>query len=266
MAILSKELIWRAKCWLERMFGRIYTTQVKEDIPCDFRSHVFVMRVTGLWPTADDSSQYKWLTIASFLCVCVLTPASVVVNIFFAHSIEQAMDHLFISSSGLPTAVRAGVLYWHRHSIRNIFRIHAGLTRNTSSEHTAYNDRLARMNFHIHMILTALYSAVMLAISVQIIFMVPQGRILSSTAYLPYAFAQHRSLYLAVLTYQVCSSWVNIMTASTQDAVFVAMINTVCGHVKQLKERLQQLNANGDDATFYKDLIDCCQRYADCLR
>lgn len=57
------------------------------------------------------------------------------------------------------------------------------------------------------------------------------------------------------------------ITVATQDSLFVAMVNIVCGHVRQLKVRLRHLGEDdGDNSKFYKDLMDCCKRYEECLR
>lgn len=255
-----------ASLWLKRQFARIYTTQVKEHIPCGFGSHALALRVMGLWPTANDSSQYKWLTVAYFVIVSIYLPFSMFVNIFYANSIKEAMNHLFITLSGWAIAIRTAALYWRQDSMRDIFRIHAGLVRCAESEHAARNERIACINSRLHMTITALYYAVLCAVFAQIAFLEPEHRILSSTSLLPYDLAQRRTVYLTMLMFQMFSAFFKVLSVATLDSVFVALINAVCGHVRQLKERLRHLGANGDDFTFYQQLVDCSKRYEDCLR
>lgn len=51
----------RVTSWVQRL----YTAVVTEDIPHGFRSQVLLMRVTGAWPTTDNSFLYKCLTIVA---------------------------------------------------------------------------------------------------------------------------------------------------------------------------------------------------------
>lgn len=255
-----------AVTWFKRIIGRIYGTQLTEIIPYGFRSQIFVLRLAGLWPTADDSPSYKWLTNAYFFFVGLCYPMSMFVNIFYVGSVEGIMDNLFLVFSGLAIAVKAGNLYWRHDSIREIFRLHVVLLRDASREHTLQHDRIARINDRINMAVTAFYSALITAMIIQLFFSVRQERFFASTTYIPFDGAQRSSVYLFVLVYQVLNSWHNIITVASQDSLFLAMIITVCRHVRQLKERLQQLNSNGDDSKFYVDLIDSCKRYNSCLR
>lgn len=257
MAKICKELCSRVTAWVDRL----YAVQIKEFVPRGFRSHVFGLRVTGLWPTIDDDSRrYTCFTAASYLLVGIIVPLMVSANIITADSIEGAMDHLFLSLTYHTSAVKAAIIYWHRDSIRDYFRMYANLLRGVDCATTE------RMNIRIHVWLTAVYILAWTAIAIQTVFTAPEEAIWRSTVHWPYEFARSRWLYLTVLVYQALSIFVNIFWVGVEDALYVALINAACSHVTELKERLRRLGTQQNDLLFYKDLIKCCERYEKCLR
>lgn len=272
MAILSKEHISRAITWLIRVTDRIYATQVKEFIPHGFRSHVFIMRMMGMWPTADnDSPRYKWLTIAAFLIAGILYPLSLLVNIVFINRFAEAMDYLFIALACWVATFKAGVIYWRRDIIRELFRIHVSLMSDARQNTMEINERIVRMNVCAHVAQTALYLLSWILFVVEVVTLAPGDGIYPSTWKWPYAFAQQRAIYLIVLVSQMmCDYGVSIYLALT-DTLSMALINEICGHLEQLKANLRVLGAHdrsddGRDTEFYKGLLECCRKYEQCLR
>lgn len=251
--------------WFTGIRDKIYAAQVKEDVPLGFRSQVFVMRVTGIWPTTNDSPWYKWLTIGFFFIVGFLAPLTLFVNVFYSNNIQEAIEHSFVALNFWATAIKAGVSLWRRNNLRHIFRIQANLM-NASGSNVQRNDQVARMNYLVHIGFTVLYCSTMSGAVIQATLSKPEDAIFPSTAPLPYGFARRRSVYLAVLVYQILGGYGIIIWAGIKDSLFFAFINTVCGHVAQLKERLQSLGTDGDDMTFYRDLVECCKCYEDCIR
>lgn len=265
MANKIKESASRASAWLLRTCDRIYTSQVKESVPPGWKSYIFMFRVTGIWHTTDDSCCYKLLTIALVVLIGIPLPLSQSVNVFFEKSIPEAMSHLLVSLSNWGTTFKAVTLYWHRDSTRDIFRIHTRLSYGAgcTAEH---RDRLARINFLIHAILTTLYYAVYIGFMAQIILAKPEDRIYASTLHFPYEFCQRHSVYLTVLVLQVTSNSIGVITVATEDTFYVALMNTANDHLVQLKGRLQGLGSSGGNREFYRDWIECCKRYEDCWR
>lgn len=267
MANTTEEQKSYALVWLKGVCNRIYAiTNMEENIRRGFPSHIFMMRVSGIWPMANDSRWYKWLTIAYFLFAGILFPLSLFVNIFYDISIESAMGQCFTALVCGGGAFKTGVMYWQRKSIRDLFRIHAGLLRDVVGHHTASYDRIARMNVRLHTILGTLYAGSWCNCFMQSLFYAPDRRLFASTLYLPYEFARNHAVFSTLLMYQLVFSLLINLWLSTQDILPVALINITCFHVTQLKERLRTLGSEVDDLMYYKGLVECCQRYDDCLR
>lgn len=248
----------------------IVATHVKEDIPSGLRSHVFILRVTGVWPMADDSRWYKCLTIAFFVFVGILIPCSVCVNILFSHSFDEALDHLFLSITIWATTFKRSVIYWRRDSLRELFGIHAGLLHD-DERNASNNDRIASTNFRMHVFFTAMYLCGWITDLVQSFFSKPQEAMYPSTSHWPYDFARKRSVFLVGMMLQALLMLGIIVWTAVADSLYLALINIAIGHVAQLKERLMALGTGfageGErDTQFYRNLIACCKRYEDCLR
>lgn len=256
--------------WISRWFYA--RTQLDGSIPIGFSTHVFVLRITGLWPMPrHDSPWYYRLTIAIFLLTGLIYPVSLTVNIFFANTIEEAMDHVFLSSTVWLTAIKAAVVYWRRDSIHDLFRIHVGLLKSATSNTDTY-ETVIRNNVRVHLAMATLYHLTSFVFVVQSCFSQREDSLWPSTLHFPYAFAQKRSVYWIVLVYQmICGQSITVWVA-VQDAFFIALIGTVCHHVAQLKQRLRHLgggrvDSNNDrDLLFYKGLVECCRHYEACLR
>lgn len=256
--------------WLKCVVARVYTTQVKEDIPPGFRSHVFVFRVSGIWPMADDSPNYKLRTIAFFFFGALLFPLAQSVNIFYVATIQEAMDSSFISFACWSTTLKVIVIYSYRDSIRQILRIHNSLLPKRSTE---INNRVISVNIRAHVILTSLCLFTWCLFIIQTACMDEKHAIWPFTVRLPYAFAHHRGVYWIVLVYQTLACLImGVGHVGVQDSFFLALMYTECGHVAELKQRLAKLGTtptvDGEDRDlrFYRDLVDCCKRYEDCSR
>lgn len=254
----------RVTSWVQRL----YTAVVTEDIPHGFRSQVLLMRVTGAWPTTDNSFLYKCLTIAFFSFVGIFFPLSLPMNILFIDfKIDDALQHSFASMPAFAATFKVVVIYWRLDNIRAFFRLHTAMLSRGGRRDAAANDQVARMNIRIHAVLTLLYVLYALSAVVQNTFAQPADKIIVSTMNLPYDFARSRAVYVSGLMFQIVCSVCACMLVALEDSLFIPMINTVCCHLIQLKERLRLLGTSGaGDVRFYSDLIDCCKRYEDCLR
>lgn len=257
--------------WFNRVVAQIYAIHIKEIIPFGFQSHVFLMRVTGIWPTTNDSRWYKWLTIAFFLFVGVLFPFTMFVNIFMVNTIQEAMDHSFLSLSCWTSAFKACVIYQRRDSLRKLFIIHGNLCDDSSNRHKERLDRIAWINIRIHTALMTLYFLTTCTVVIQVIFAEPMQGFFSSTSHFPYAWARQRSVYLIVLVFQIVCALGIVAWTAIEDSLSIGLINTICGHVAELKERLEAVGTIATEGVpknlnFYRELIDCCKRYAIYLR
>lgn len=253
---------------LQRIVGRIYAALVKEYVPPGFRSHVFVMRVLGVWPTPDDSVWYKALTLTIFLSVGFLFPLSLFVNVCYASSIEEVIDQSFISLTCWTIACKASFIYWRQKSIRELFRIHAALLCDAVKPIT---DPIARQNFSAHIFLTCTYMMSWSMFLAQAAIVDPRDANWPSTSRLPYDFANRRSVYLCGLVYQSMSYLCNSICGAMEDSFYIALINMTGGHVAILKLRLRKLGAsdiNGYNGNmrFYRDLVECCKWYGNASR
>lgn len=256
-----------AMTWFAGVIAKIYAAHIRESIPFGFQPSVFVLRVTGIWPTTNDSRWYKWLTIAFFLFVGCLFPLSMFINFVFANSLEESMNQLLVPMAAWNTTFKAGIIYWQRNRIRELFCIHASCARTEDTDHT----RFGRLNFRVHIVITSLYMFWCLMTIVQIVIADADSRIFPSTLLWPHDFAQRRTVYLGVLMFQVVSSVPCVLWTAIEDSLSIAMIVTVCGHLTELKERLRSLGMRCDagedrDERFYRDLVGCCERYEDCLK
>lgn len=250
----------------DRACDKIYGAVVKEDVPYGYRSLVFVMRLIGIWSTANDSYGYRFQALTLFMFVGILMPFSVFVMAFYFNSIQEAMELTASSLSYWTIALRTAITYWRSDSLRDVFRIHTKLTSSKGSS-TEKNERVARVNFLVHTSFSFFYAFTISVALVQVALSKPEDALFPSTSPLPYAFAQRRSVYLSVLVYQMAFSYMFTVCAAIMDSLLFALINTVCGHMEQLKDRLKALGSRGDDDdTFYRDMIECCQCYENCIR
>lgn len=260
----------RALAWIERIVDRHHTELVKEDVPRGFRSHVLVLRLTGLWPVKNDSLWYKWLTVAFILLLGIFPSLLLFVTLRYANSVEEAMDRSFIGVTCLMDAVKACTIYWQRERIRGLFRIHIRLSRN-SARHAANSDRYAQMNFNIHTAMSIIYYSTYSMIVAQNVVAKPEDRIFLSSLPLPYEFAKNPVIYWTVLMYQIVSVGGLVVWVAMADSFYIALMNMNCGHLAELKKCLLDLCTRptgkfNRDLRFYIDLIDCCKIYENCLR
>lgn len=264
MAKLSTSLV-------ARVFGRIYAAVVDETVPPGFQSHVFVLRATGAWPSTDHSSLYKYVTIAFFTIVGIAYPLWQFVNILYIDfTISDALQLSFASLPAIAATFKVAVIYWQRDTIRAYYRIHSEIVSDGGRRWAAANDRVARVNIRIHATFTSLYVLWAILTIVQSLLAQPEDKIIVFTSNLPFDFAKHRAVYAFVVIFQIASSLCVVTLVALVDSFFMALMNTVCGHLKQLRERLCVLGTMGtgeDDRNlrFYRDMIDCCQRYEECL-
>lgn len=256
--------------YLHRIARRFYAAQLNEYIPPGLRSQVFVMRVTGVWPTPTDSYCYKWVTFIFFCWVGILNPLLQFVNIFFATSVQDAMDYSFLSLTCFSTAAKAAIIYRRRDNIRQLFRIHVDLLRRAGRNENHY-DPVARMNCGIHMFIGAIYVLCWVGFLVQCIFAKPYDRMWPSTTRWPYKFARYREAYWAVLIQQAFGNLGMTIWGGIEDAFYVGLMNTTCGHLNLLKTRLMVLGTETvatqkQDLYFFAELVKCCKRYEECSR
>lgn len=261
---------WRILERFNRVRAKVYAAVVIEDVPFGWQSHVFVMRVTGLYPMADNPKCYKWLTISMFIVFGIVTSLTMFVNYFLMDSFFDSMFPFICAVGDSAATMKAISLYWQRNQIPKLFTIHERLWRNAGSNSDGY-DRIARINYGIHVILTGLYMGVFFAASAQTIYSQPDEAIFSSTAHYPDGLSQYTSLYVVVLLIEIfgcviCTVWVAIV-----DTLNIALMNMAWAYVVELKNCLRQLGsvcAKGEDrdARFYQDLMKCCMDYEDCLR
>lgn len=179
-----------ASSWLNRVIDRLYIAAlVEKEIPHGFRSHVFVLRVTGAWPTTNVSSLYKCLTIAFLLFVGIVFPLSLPFHILYSNfEIQDVLLHSFASLSALATTFKMFVIYWRRDSIRGFFCIHTKLISDGGRRDAAANDQVAQINIRLHVIFTTLYVLWDLLSLVQSVLASPEHKTFISTRNLPYDF------------------------------------------------------------------------------
>lgn len=252
-----------------RARDKIYAAVVNEDIPAGFRSYIFVMRVTGLWPTANDFWWYKWLSVTYFLFAGLLNPITLFVNIFYVNSVLDIVMHVNTSLTSWIITMRMGVLYWRNDSIREIFSIHSRLSRSAGRNPAQY-DRIARLNYRLHVILTSFFMLIVVAAVIQTIDVKPEDGIIPSSSLYPFEVSNHRVLYVTLLVYQIWGGTVVTMS-NVVDALNIAVINVLCDYLNELKLGLTMLGsecAAGEDrdTQFYRDLRKCCIDYEDCWK
>lgn len=249
--------------YIKRIPARLYATLLDEDIPRGFRSHVLLMRVMGLWPTAKKNSpQYKCLTVVFFIFAGILFPSLLYAKLFYVNSIDLGMEVCYISLICCANALKAVVVFRRRNNVRDLFRIHAVLVRD-GRRNTKILDKIARKNVKIHLIVTVFYVLSWFNNILQFTVIKSDG---SSFFTLHLPIDKRRGMYMTVVVYEMVGALANIFWLTVLDTFPVALINTASGHVTQLKVRLRQLGSEGDDLLFYKGVVDCCRRYEVCLR
>lgn len=232
MAIVLKDFASRTLLSVNRVVGQVYSTLIKEFIPSGFKTQLFVMRVTGMWPTVDDPCWYKWLTIAALLLVTILSPMSLCVNLIFANTIEEIIEHATIPLNLWMIAIKAGLFYRRRHNLRDFFGIHAGLAQG-AGRNTMTIDRVARANSRVHIAIMVLDVSSWFMAMIQSVLLTPGNGMVSSTSHWSYTFTAKRWVFLVVLWFQVCCTCVSVNWVATTDSLYIALMNTVCGHLTE---------------------------------
>lgn len=257
--------------FMRRLYENVFTNQITEHIPADMKPQVFMFRITGIWPSQDDSLAYTILTTVCFGLWGFAFPLSLIINVFYADAIEDVMDSLFISATCLNTTFRAAVVYSQRSNIRRLFRIHVDLMRNCDRDGNQMFRNVVHLNVNVFRFLLCFYSAACGIIIPQVALCKRENGIWPSTSRMPYAFANKQWVYLSALLFQILCSYGIIFWTAVGDAYPVALMNMTCGHVTHLKMRLRNLGAKyskqmNRDREFYTDLIECCKHYEACLR
>lgn len=193
-----------------------------------------------------------------------------IVNTFYADTVPEAISHLYMSMTQWLATFKTGIMHWQRDNIRQLLRIHTDIVQD-GKRYANIHDRIARINTRVHMWLTTLYGLGWGCFFVQVMCSRAEEGIWSSTTHLRYAFARISQVYLAVVVYQGMCNLLSAIWCGMQDSFYVALMNTACGHVAELKQQFQQLGTEyGDgenrDGRFYKDLMNCCKHYEKCLR
>lgn len=239
--------------------GKIYAKVVKEEIPFGWQPHVFTMRVTGIRSTADNTRWYKSLTIGCFLSIGFVFSILQFVNIFFVDSI---VDFLIIFNMAIAcdsTTMKTAVLYWQNGSIRELLTIHKRLwcsAGNRSYEH----DRVARITYIIHVIISIFYMAIAIAASIQTVCSMLEAGVYASTAHYPLGLVNSRSLYMIVLIMQASSAVVVITWTTIEDSFIFTLLVRTCAYVVELKVNFMKLGTEvdkGEDPVqrYYQDLV-----------
>lgn len=252
-----------------QIYERVFSDQIKEYIPPDVKPHVFFLRITGAWPSKNRSFLYIMLTIAYFSLIGILFPMSQFINIFYAVSIDEAMDFSFLSVACWGPAFKMFVMYSQQENIRKLFRMHEDMMRGNRSDELF--SQITRNNVNMFKFFLSLYLATWAAVVIQIIFSKPENGAWASTSHLPHEFAKDATVYLTVLVYQIIGNFSIIIWTAIVDTYPIALIILTCGHVSDLKTRLRNLGKEyplrvDKDKKFYDEVIDCCKRYEQSLR
>lgn len=261
--------MYAAFAWLPRIGDKIYTAMVKEDIPRGFRSHIFVMRTIGVWPTANDSSKYKWLTVVFFTIFGFAFTLSMIINAVWVTTVQEATDCLHFSLNVWAFIFKSAIIYWRHNEIRELLQIHANLMTSKSK----HNEQMVYVNVRIHIVITIVYIVSCWVFAYQSVLARGENSLYPSTSHFPYEFAQRRTLFWFVMVFQVVSCMISADWAgSMQDSVYSALINANCAQMADLEERLMRLGSDFDgnvvdrDFQFHKELVECCKRYEACAR
>lgn len=253
------------------IYDNIFANQIKEYIPPDMKPQIFVLYVTGFWPPKKKSFLYDMLSFIYFVFIGVVFPLTLFLNIFFAESIDEAMNYLFISITCWNSAFKAAVIYSQRENIRKLFHMHADMLRGGSSESDRHFDQIARTNVNMYKYFQILYCSAWIAKVIQTVLSKPENRVWASTSHMPYKFAQNHTVYISGLLYQITCGLVIVIWTAVEDTYTIALMTMACGHVTQLKARSKILGTKypagvDRDRYFYMEVIDCCKRYVSCLR
>lgn len=257
------------KKWFNRVCDVGFAALVNEYVPPGLKPHVFLMRAMGLLPSANTSSPlYKCLTLTTLISLGIFYPLSLFVNLFYANSIQDVIDQAFISLTSWTVAFKAAVIYQQRDHIRQLFQIDADLSRECDRPKAAH---VARINSIAYVFHTVAYTMTSFMFLVQVFVIGPEKSPYPSTARMPYAFAANRNVFWVGMTLQAVSYLVLCVLAAMEDSLYIALINIICGHVAEMKDRLKMMGMKGAadadrNSLFFADLRECCRRYEDCLR
>lgn len=265
MTKVIKNSVIRALVLLESVVYRQFAVRVKESVPHGFKSHILLLRLTGWWPLKTDSRWYNSLTIASVFLIGISPSLLQTAILFYANTMEEAMDRLFLGLNCWMTVLKVCTIYRRRDCIRQLFCIQAHL-----SPHTGRN-RCAQMNFYLHVAIFTVYFSTYCTFVMQSVVAKPEDRILLSTSPFPFTLAGNEVVCWTVLVYQIISVAGLIAWVALADSFYMAFMNIACGYLEAFEEKLKVLGIRSADKEivdlhFYKDLMECCQMYEDCLR
>lgn len=254
--------------------------QSDEYIPPDIKPTIFIFRHTGIWPPMPKTHLYNLSTVMWLLLIGIPFPLTIFVNLYYATTIQQIVDHFLISTTAMFCTLKAINIYWQQRNVRKVFELHATMLNKSNNKFDDVDEfnRIKRYNRLILRFFVFLYLTTWCTVVLQVIFGKPEKRMWPSTYNLPHETLKEPKLYLIVLIYQGLSNLILTLWCGLVDTFPVILILMLGGHIDRLCQRLRQLGKDfhddvDDEETklspndrYYRDLKECIEYYELCTR
>lgn len=237
-----------------------------------------------MWPTdATNKYRYHALSIAVLVLIGIGFPLSQIANLFLVSSVDDMMDHLFISLTIICGTVKSINLYVQRQRFQRIFDVHEELILTGFFDRRVF-DGIRSMIAFIFKFFVFMYMSAWVFVGLYNVISVREKRFWPSTHHIQSDWAEGEVLYWSVFAYQAVTNFCFCGWHAMLDTMPIILIIILCGHLDVLQERLGELGVKivegeaktgafmrrkrrvDKDAEYYKALKKCCIHYELCLR
>lgn len=105
-----------------------------EHIPADLKATIFLFRYSGMWRPFKNSAFYTLLTAVWFVAFGILFPFTQFMNLYYCKTVEELVDHFFISVTCLNGTFKAINIYLQQQNIRKVFELHEMMLKKSNKK------------------------------------------------------------------------------------------------------------------------------------
>lgn len=235
------------------------------------RSHIWIYRYFGLWPSAQPSLWYTFFSITFICFVYTGFPVMMLISVLFVRNVNQVVDNLVMTSSLVMAGIKGINIFLKRHKLKELLNmlqcLDKGIT--TNDDERMFDTIFKESRALLKMFLVAYLSA-WSCLTLQIFWSSKDQILWSSTLFYPYEPLQAPVIYFSVLVYQCFSNFCICVVDASADTYGVVLNHILGGHVDVLGKRLQQLghgtHRTANRTTTHSLLIRCVNTYTTCLK
>lgn len=246
----------------------------KQNIPIELRTNIRVFRMSGMWPTPTDTQaaayRYDMLSVCVLLFIGISFPLSQIINVFLVHSVDDMMDHLFISLTIICGTVKGINIYCCRRRIQQIFDLHHEMMSKGYFDHRLFANVRGKIQM-IFRFFVVMYMSAWIFVGLYNVISVRGKRFWPATHHLHGKWTDNEFIYWTVFVYQAMANFCFCGWHAMEDTMSVILMLLLCGHIEVLMERFRCLGQSDGklslkNRAYYENLKNCCAHYELCLK